>query len=127
MRRIADSNSLIKKWEYIGLLKYAQNPKIMAYCLEFVVKTLPESDVNNYNALILPLVFRVINNISPKFRRECRVIIKDIVGRFPNFMLNNYNTIDDLMSVAGLDWESEMCQLFVEEYLRIYENNKSIR
>jgi hypothetical protein len=126
MRRIADSNSLIKKWEYIGLLKYAQNPKIMAYCLEFVVKTLPESDVNNYNTLILPLVFRVINNINPKFRRECRVIIKDIVGRFPNFMSNKYENIEDL-KVYGLDWESEMCQLFFEEYLKIYENNKSIR
>jgi hypothetical protein len=47
--------------------------------------------------------------------------------RFPSFMLDKRGVIDDLNFLTSMDWEAEMCQLFVEEYLKIYENNKSIR
>jgi hypothetical protein len=127
MRKIVNSDLLIKKWEPTGLLRHADNPKIMAYCLEYTVNTTLETGVNERSSIIIPIVFKVINKIKPITRRESRVIVKDVMDRFPNFMLNNYNVIDDLMSITGVDWEAEMCRLFVEEYLKIYENNKSIR
>ena len=49
------------------------------------------------------------------------------MDRFPSFMLDKRGVIDDLKFFNSMDREAEMCQLFVEEYLKIYENNKSIR
>jgi anaerobic ribonucleoside-triphosphate reductase len=127
MRTLKDNNSLIKKWEYSGLLKYTQNPKMMAYCLEYSAKTLLDSGISENNGMIIPIIFRVINNIKPTFRHDSKIIIKDIMERFPSFMLDKRGVIDDLNFLTSMDWEAEMCQLFVEEYLKIYENNKSIR
>jgi hypothetical protein len=127
MRRIVNSNTLIKKWDPIGLLIHTDNPKIMAYCLEYTVNTTLESGINEHSSMIIPIVFRVINKIKPTTRRESRVIVKDVMDRFPSFMLDKRGVIDDLKFFNSMDWEAEMCQLFVEEYLRIYENNKSIR
>jgi anaerobic ribonucleoside-triphosphate reductase len=127
MRTLKDNNSLIKKWEYAGLLEYAQKPKMMAYCLEYSAKTLLDSGISENNGMIIPIIFRVINNIKPTFRHDSKIIIKDIMERFPSFMLDKRGVIDDLKFFTSMDWEAEMCQLFVEEYLKIYENNKSIR
>ena len=127
MRTLKDNNSLIKKWEYTGLLEYAQKPKMMAYCLEYSAKTLLDSGLYENNGMIIPIIFRVINNIKPTFRHDSKIIIKDIMERFPSFMLDKRGVIDDLKFFTSMDWEAEMCQLFVEEYLKIYENNKSIR
>jgi anaerobic ribonucleoside-triphosphate reductase len=127
MRTLKDKNSLIKKWEYTGLLEYAQKPKMMAYCLEYSAKTLLDSGISENNGMIIPIIFRVINNIKPRFRHDSKIIIKDIMERFPSFMLDKRGVIDDLKFFTSMDWEAEMCQLFVEEYLKIYENNKSIR
>ena len=123
MRTLKDKNSLIKKWEYAGLLEYAQKPKMMAYCLEYSAKTLLESEISENNGMIIPIIFRVINKIKPRFRHESKIIIKDIMGRFPRFMLDKRGVIDDLKFFTSMDWEAEMCQLFVEEYLILYENN----
>lgn len=127
MRRIVNSNLLIKKWDPIGLLIHTDNPKIMAYCLEYTVNTTLESEISENNGMIIPIIFRIINKIKPRFRHESKIIIKDIMGRFPSFMLDKRGVIDDLKFFTSMDWEAEMCQLFVEEYLKIYENNKSIR
>jgi len=126
MRTLKDKNSLIKKWEYTGLLEYAQKPKMMAYCLEYSAKTLLDSGISENIGMIIPIIFRVINNIKPTFRHDSKIIIKDIMERFPSFMLDKRRVIDDLKFFTSMDWEAEMCQLFVEEYLKIYENDKTI-
>jgi hypothetical protein len=123
MRTLKDNNSLIKKWEYCGLLNYAQNPKMMAYCLEYSAKTLLDSGINENDGMIIPIIFRVINNIKPRFRHDSKIIIKDIMKRFPSFMLDKRGVIDDLKFFNSMDWEAEMCQLFVEEYLIEYEKS----
>jgi hypothetical protein len=123
MRTLKDNNSLIKKWEYSGLLKYAQNPKMMAYCLEYSAKTLLDSGINENDGMIIPIIFRVINNIKPRFRHDSKIIIKDIMKRFPSFMLDKRGVIYDLKFFNSMDWEAEMCQLFVEEYLIEYEDS----
>lgn len=127
MRTLKDRNFLVKKWGEMGFLDCAINPKMMAYCLEYSTKTLLDSDINEHNGMILPVIFRIINNIKPTFRGECKIIIKDIIKKFPNFVLENKSIVDNIKSFYNIDWEAEMCQLFVEEYLKIYENNKSIR
>jgi len=127
MRTLKDNNSLIKKWGKMGFLDCAINPKMMAYCLEYSAKTLLDSGISENNGMIIPIIFRVINNIKPTFRHDSKIIIKDIMERFPSFMLDKRRVIDDLKFFTSMDWEAEMCQLFVEEYLKIYENNKSIR
>jgi hypothetical protein len=43
--------------------------------------------------------------------------------RFPSFMLDKRGVIDDLKFFNSMDWEAEMCQLFVEEYLIEYEDS----
>jgi hypothetical protein len=111
----------------MGFLDCAINPKMMAYCLEYSAKTLLDSGLYENNGMIIPIIFRVINNIKPRFRHDSKIIIKDIMERFPSFMLKSQCLIDDLKFFTSMDWEAEMCQLFVEEYLKIYENNKSIR
>ena len=127
MRTLKDKNSLIKKWGEMGFLDSAINPKMMAYCLEYSAKTLLDSGLYENNGMIIPIIFRVINNIKPRFRHDSKIIIKDIMEIFPSFMLDKRGVIDDLKFFTSMDWEAEMCQLFVEEYLKIYENNKSIR
>jgi hypothetical protein len=127
MRTLKDYNFLVKKWGEMGFLDCAINPKMMAYCLEYSTKTLLDSGINENNGMIIPIIFRVINNIKPRFRHDSKIIIKDIMERFPSFMLDKRRVIDDLKFFTSMDWEAEMCQLFVEEYLKIYENNKSIR
>jgi hypothetical protein len=127
MRTLKDYNFLVKKWGEMGFLDCAINPKMMAYCLEYSAKTLLDSGISENNGMIIPIIFRVINKIKPTFRHDSKIIIKDIMERFPSFMLDKRRVIDDLKFFTSMDWEVEMCQLFVEEYLKIYENNKSIR
>jgi hypothetical protein len=127
MRTLKDSNFLVKKWGEMGFLDCAINPKMMAYCLEYSAKTLLDSGINENNGMVIPIIFRVINNIKPTFRHDSKIIIKDIMERFPSFMLKSQCLIGDRKFFNSMDWEAEMCQLFVEEYLKIYENNKSIR
>lgn len=123
MKKIVNSNLLIKKWSNLGLLEYANNPKMMAYCLEYSAKTLLESEISEHNGMIIPIIFRVINKIKPRFRHESKIIIKDIMERFPSFMLDKRGVIDNIKSFYTIDWEAEMCALFTEEYLILYENN----
>jgi hypothetical protein len=96
---------------------------MMAYCLEYSAKTLLESEISENNGMIIPIIFRVINKIKPRFRHESKIIIKDIMGRFPRFMLDKRGVIDDIKFFNTMDWEAEMCALFTEEYLILYENN----
>lgn len=126
MKSLKDTSSLIKKWECSGLLEYANDPKTIAFCLEYAVTILPESDINQHNGMIIPLVFRIINKIKSTSRRENRKIVKDIIDRFPLFMERNKKIINDLKCFQSIDWEAEMCELFVNEYLLIYEINKTI-
>lgn len=123
MRKIVNSNLLIKKWGNMGFLECANNPKMMAYCLEYSAKTLLESEISEHNAMIIPIIFRVINKIKPRFKHESKIIIKDIMERFPSFMLDKRGVIDDIKFFNAMDWEAEMCALFTEEYLILYENN----
>lgn len=123
MRTLKNSNLLIKKWSNVGLLEYANNPKMMAYCLEYSAKTLLESEISEHNGMIIPIIFRVINKIKPRFKHESKIIIKDIMERFPRFMFDKKGVIDDIKWFNAMDWEAEMCALFTEEYLILYENN----
>ena len=123
MRTLKNSNLLIKKWSNLGFLECANNPKMMAYCLEYSAKTLLESEISEHNGMIIPIIFRVINKIKPRFKHESKIIIKDIMERFPRFMLDKRGVIDDIKFFNAMDWEAEMCALFTEEYLILYENN----
>jgi hypothetical protein len=123
MRTLKDYNFLVKKWGEMGFLDCAINPKMMAYCLEYSAKTLLESEISEHNGMIIPIIFRVINEIKPRFRHESKIIIKDIMERFPSFMLDKRGVIDNIKSFYTIDWEAEMCALFTEEYLILYENN----
>lgn len=127
MRSLKNHNSLVNKWSKLGFLDCANDPKMMAYCLEYSCKTLPGSGINEHNGLIIPIIFRVINKIKPRFRCESKIIIKDIIERFPSFKLENDEYVNNIKSYYHIDREAEMCALFVDEYLIIYENNKSIR
>jgi hypothetical protein len=123
MRTLKNSNLLIKKWSTLGLLEYANNPKMMAYCLEYSAKTLLESEISEHNGMIIPIIFKVINKIKPRFKHESKIIIKDIMERLPRFMFDKKGVIDDIKCFNAMDWEAEMCALFTEEYLILYENN----
>jgi len=123
MRTLKNSNLLIKKWGNMGFLEYANNPKMMAYCLEYSAKTLLESEISEHNGMIIPIIFRVINKIKPRFKHESKIIIKDIMERLPRFMFDKRGVIDDIKFFNTMDWEAEMCALFTEEYLILYENN----
>lgn len=127
MKSLKNDINLEEKWGKIGLLEDANNPKNMAFCLECAAKMLCESEISEHNGMIIPIVFRVINGINPTNKRESRKIIKDVLETFPSFLLNNKDIISNLISFSTIDWEAEMCALFTEEYLRPYENNRTIR
>lgn len=117
MRSLKETSSLIKKWERFGL-EYSNDPKMMAFCFEYTVKLLPESEISINDGMIIPIIFRVINKIKPIFKRESRKIVKDVIDTFPHFLEGNINII----KVSGMEWEAEMCALFTDEYLLKHEN-----
>ncbi len=126
MRSLKDGNLLVKRWEKIGLIEYSYNPKMMAYCLEYATILLPDSNISEYNGMIIPLVFKVINRIKPKFKSKSRVIVKEVIEGFSTFIQENRYLIQDIMQFQSFDWELEICRLFTEQYLISYENNQTI-
>ena len=120
-------NHLLIKWSKMGCLESANDPKIMAYCLDYSCRVLLKSSISKHNGMIIPIIFRVINKINPTSRHVSRGIAKDIIEKFPRFMERNRGIISDLMYYQNIDWEVEMCQLFADDYLLIYENNRTIQ
>lgn len=113
----------IKKWGSSGLLTHSKNPRIMAFCFEYCVNILSESNVSVHNGMIIPVVYYIINELNLSSRNKCREIIKSIIKDFPIFMEENIN---QNRCFNYIEWECKMMRSFKDYFLYKYENNKRI-
>jgi hypothetical protein len=99
---------------------------MMAYCFEYATILLPDSNISEYNGMVIPLVYRIINRIKPKYKSKSKSIIKEVIEGFSTFIRENRYLIQDIMQFQSFDWELEICRLFTEQYVISYENNQTI-